>query len=232
MGPAGTVGRMSFRSAARYGEPAQRSTWLTAAVWSGGFVALLWAIEVVDTALGNQLDYQGVQPRDPDGLAGIIFAPLLHGGWAHLTANSGPLLVLGFLVLLSGVLRWLMVTMVIWVVGGVGIWITGAPDSVHIGASILVFGWLVYLILRGIFSRSPGQIALGVVILVLYGGALWGVLPGQSGVSWEGHLFGALGGGLAAWWLAPARHASPTRARRPGRISSSVRVVRSTTSDD
>lgn len=203
MGPVGTVGRMSYRSPERYGEPRQRSTWLTAALWSAGFVALLWAIEAVDAVLGNQLDYQGVQPRDQDGLAGILFAPLLHGGWTHLMANSGPLLVLGFLILLSGVLRWLMVTMVVWVIGGVGIWITGAPNSVHIGASILVFGWLVYLILRGIFSRKPGQIVLGVVILVLYGGALWGVLPGQSGVSWEGHLFGAIGGGLAAWWLAP-----------------------------
>jgi membrane associated rhomboid family serine protease len=194
---------MSFQSPARHGESARRSTWLTAAAWSAGFVALLWAVEAVDTVLGNELDYQGVQPRDQDGLAGILFAPLLHGGWAHLTANSGPLLVLGFLILLSGVLRWLMVTMVVWVVGGVGIWITGAPNSVHIGASILVFGWLVYLILRGIFSRKPGQILLGVVVLVLYGGALWGVLPGQSGVSWEGHLFGAVGGALAAWWLAP-----------------------------
>ncbi|MDP3891725.1 rhomboid family intramembrane serine protease [Nocardioides sp.] len=198
-----------------YGQPArQRSPWWTAALWSGGFVALLFAIEAVDTVLGNQLDYQGVKPRDQDGLVGILFAPLLHGGWGHLLANAGPLLVLGFLILLSGVLRWAMVTMVVWVVGGVGIWVTGAPNSVHIGASILVFGWLVYLILRGIFSRRLGQIAVGLVVLVLYGGALWGVLPGQAGVSWEGHLFGAIGGGLAAWWLAPEPHRRRTSSAR------------------
>ena len=97
----------------------------------------------------------------------------------------------------------------IWVVGGLGTWLIAPEHTVHIGASVIVFGWLTYLILRGIFARSEVQIALGAVVLVLYGGALLGVLPGQPGVSWQGHLFGAIGGGLAAWWLAPdqRRHA-------------------------
>ncbi len=115
-----------------------------------------------------------------------------------------PLLVFGFLILLAGVARWAAVTAVVWVVGGVGTWLTGPPDSLHLGASVLAFGWLVYLLLRGVFARVAWQIALGVILLFLYGGILYGVLPGQPGISWQGHLFGAVGGGLAAWWLGGA----------------------------
>lgn len=182
--------------------PRPTPVWLRAATVVGAFVALLWAIEVIDTILGNQLDGGGVRPRAVDGLDGILFAPLLHVGWGHLVSNTLPLLVLGFLILLSGVNRWVAVTAIVWVVGGFGTWLTGESNSIHLGASVLVFGWLVYLLMRGVFSRRTGQIALGVVVLLMYGGALWGVLPGQPGVSWQGHLFGALGGGLAAWLLA------------------------------
>lgn len=172
-----------------------------AAVVIGSFVALLYAVELVDTLVGNRLDAAGVQPRDSDGLDGILFAPLLHGGWAHLAANTVPLLVLGFLILLRGALRWLTVTAVVWVVGGAGVWLTGPENTVHLGASVLVFGWLVYLLLAGLFSRSATQVAVGVVVLLVYGGVLVGVLPGQPGISWQGHLFGAVGGGVSAWWL-------------------------------
>jgi membrane associated rhomboid family serine protease len=179
--------------------------WARAATYAVGFVVLLWAIEFVDVVLGNRLDDEGVRPRDDEGLVGILFAPLLHAGWDHLIANTLPLLVLGFLVFFSGIGRAVAATAVIWVVGGLGTWLIAPERTVHIGASVIVFGWLTYLILRGIFARSEGQIAMGAVILVLYGGALLGVLPGQPGVSWQGHLFGAIGGGLAAWWLAPDR---------------------------
>lgn len=176
-----------------------------------GFVALLWAIEGIDTLLGHRLDAGGVRPREVDGLDGILFAPLLHGGWGHLAGNTLPLLVLGSLIALSGLARWLLVTSIVWVVGGAGTWLTGQPGSVHLGASVLAFGWLTYLLLRGVFSKRPGQILLGLVLLVLYGGLLWGVLPGQPGISWQGHLFGAAGGALAAMWLGerdrpPRRH--------------------------
>jgi membrane associated rhomboid family serine protease len=172
-----------------------------AAQVSIGFVALLWLVELVDVLLSNRLDAAGVEPREADGLDGILFAPLLHGGWDHLAANTVPLLVFGFLILLAGVARWLLVTAVVWVVGGVGVWLTGGEDTVHIGASVLAFGWLVYLLVRGLFSRSIGQILVGALLLFAYGGVLLGVLPGQPGVSWQGHLFGAIGGLLAAAWL-------------------------------
>jgi membrane associated rhomboid family serine protease len=182
--------------------PLRTSSWASAATAIGAFVVLLYGIEVVDQGMSNRLDQEGVQPREADGLLGILFAPLLHAGWDHLVANTLPVLVLGFLVLASGIGRGIAVTAIIWVVGGLGIWMVAPPATVHIGASVLVFGWLVYLIVRGFFNGRPGQIALGLLLLFLYGGALWGVLPGQPGVSWQGHLFGAVGGALAAWLLA------------------------------
>jgi membrane associated rhomboid family serine protease len=193
-----TVDGVSLTERSRTSTPA----WVRAAAVIGGFVALLYAIELVDTLMDNRLDQEGVQPQDRDGLLGILFAPLLHVGWGHLAANTLPLLLLGFLILLSGVGHWLEVTAIVWVVGGLGTWLVAPPNTVHLGASVLVFGWLVHLILRGFFTRQPRQIVLGLVVLFLYGGVLWGVLPGQAGISWQGHLFGAVGGGLAAWLTA------------------------------
>jgi membrane associated rhomboid family serine protease len=173
-----------------------------------GFVALLYVVELVDTLLGHRLDEAGVRPRQADGLDGIAFAPLLHSGWPHLLANTVPLLVFGFLILLAGVSRWLAVTAVVWVVGGVGTWLVSPPNTLTIGASVLAFGWLVYLLLIGIFSRTVWQVLVGIALLVLYGSVLLGVLPGQPGISWQGHLFGAVGGALAAWYwgLRDRRH--------------------------
>jgi membrane associated rhomboid family serine protease len=151
--------------------------------------------------MNNELDQYGVQPRDGEGLLGILFAPVLHAGWDHLSANTLPALVLGFLTLVSGIARGLMATVVIWVVGGVGVWLVAPSNSIHLGASVLIFGWLVYLMVRGIFTRRAGEIILGMVLFFMYGGLLLGVLPGQPGISWQGHLFGAIGGGLAAWMV-------------------------------
>ncbi len=175
--------------------------WRVAGVWSAGFVGVLWLSEIIDTVLDNRLDREGIRPGSTDGLSGIIFAPLLHGGFGHLIANTVPLLVLGFLVLLSGLRQWVAVTAAVWLIGGIGTWLFGGPGTVHIGASGLVFGWLAYLIVRGFFNRSPAQILIGVVVFLVYGGALLGVLPGQPGISWQGHLFGAVGGVVVAWLM-------------------------------
>jgi membrane associated rhomboid family serine protease len=133
---------------------------------------------------------------------------LLHAGWGHLIGNTVPLLVLGFLVLLSGARLFAGVTAIIWVVGGLGTWLVAPPNTIHLGASVLIFGWMVFLLLRGFVTGRIGQILLGVVILFLYGGILWGVLPGQPGISWQGHLFGAVGGAIAAFVLAERRKPS------------------------
>ena len=172
---------------------------LAALITIASFTAVLYVSEAVDTALEDvDLDNNGIMPRTVDGLDGVLWAPLLHGGWPHLLANTVPLLVLGFLAMAGGFGQFVAVTATIWIVGGLGTWLTGAPGTVHIGASGLIFGWLTFLLVRGFFARSFGQIALAVALFMLYGGALLGVLPGQPGISWQGHLFGALGGLLAA----------------------------------
>ncbi|MGE3287075.1 MAG: rhomboid family intramembrane serine protease [Pseudonocardia sp.] len=168
------------------------------------FTAMLWVVEVLDVASGEQLERNGILPRSLDGLAGILWAPLLHDDWAHLVANTLPFLVLGFLVLANGVGQFLAVTATIWVLGGFAVWLVAPAGTNHVGASGLIFGWLAFLLVRGFYARSPGQITLAVMLFLLYGGALWGVLPGQPGVSWQGHLFGALAGVFAARMVAQA----------------------------
>ncbi|HEX4103491.1 MAG: rhomboid family intramembrane serine protease [Pseudonocardiaceae bacterium] len=161
------------------------------------FTGVLYLTEAVDTLLGGALDADGIRPRHLDGLEGILWAPLLHHGWQHLAANTVPVLVLGFLALAGGVGQFVAVTATIWLVGGLGTWLTGNP-GVHLGASILIFGWLVFLLTRGFFARSPAHMVLALVLFAVWGGVLWGVLPGTAGVSWQGHLFGALGGLIGA----------------------------------
>lgn len=175
------------------------STAAHAGVVSGGFVALLWLIEALDRILPGNFESRGVRPRSDEGLLGIVFAPLLHGGWDHLISNSFPLLILGFLLGMSGMRTFAVTTAIIWIVGGVGVWVIAGSNSIHIGASGVVFGWLVFLIIRGFFARSLGQIVLGIAVFFAYGTVLLGVLPGDPGISWEGHLFGAIGGAIAAW---------------------------------
>ncbi|MCD2187062.1 rhomboid family intramembrane serine protease [Actinomycetospora soli] len=167
------------------------------------FLALLWVIEAVDQfVLRGALDYDGIVPRQVDGLSGILWAPLLHAGWAHLIANSLPFLVLGFLVLAGGLGQFIAVTALVWLLGGFLTWLTGF--GITVGASGVIFGWLAFLLFRGFFARSGRQIVLAVVLFLVYGGVLWGVLPGTPGVSWQAHLFGALAGILAARLVAGA----------------------------
>lgn len=177
-------------------------TWPTAAAIAAGFVVLLWVIEAWDQWTPAVLDDDGIRPRSTDGLLGIVLAPLLHGSWGHLEANTPLVALLFFLVLLGDVRRGLAVTGVIWLVAGLGTWLVASPGTVHVGASGLVFGWLVYLVLRGWFAQRLGQVLLGALLFLAYGGLLWGVLPGQPGISWQGHLFGAVGGLVAARRLA------------------------------
>lgn len=181
-------------------ETTPMSTAARAGATSGGFVAALWVIEVLDRILPGNFESHGVRPRAGDGLQGVVFAPLLHGGWDHLISNTFPLLILGFLLALSGTRTFVITTAIIWVVGGVGVWVIAGSNENHIGASGVVFGWLVFLIIRGVFTRSLAQIALGIAVFLAYGTVLLGVLPGDPGISWEGHLFGAVGGAIAAWF--------------------------------
>jgi membrane associated rhomboid family serine protease len=176
----------------------------TAAIVVLGFTVLLYLVELVDVGLHGRLNDDGIVPRTLSGLDGVVWAPLLHGGWAHLFANTIPVLVFGFLAMAGGVTRWIAVTTLIWVVSGLGVWLTGATGTSTIGASGLAFGWLAYLLVRGIFNRAFGQLVVAALLLLFWGGTLWGLLPGNQGISWQAHLFGALGGIVAAWLAARA----------------------------
>ena len=156
----------------------------------------------------------GVEPRTLSGLVGILFAPFLHASFAHLIANTVPLVVLGWLVMLRRKRDLLTVSVISGLVGGLGTWLIAPALTVHIGASVLIFGYLGYLLARGIFERRFWPIIGSVVTFFLYGGALFGVLPGQMGISWQGHLFGLIGGILAARWMRrPQVEAAPAPAR-------------------
>ena len=164
-------------------------------------LAVMWVLQLVNSVAFHVLVRFGIRPRETGGLLGILFAPFLHGGFAHLMANTIPFLVLGWLILLHSVRDFVAVSLLAMLVGGFGTWLTGSPGSVHVGASGVVFGYFGFLLLRGWFRRSVWSILLSLLIGVAYGGLLFGVLPGQAGISWQGHLFGFLGGGLSAYLL-------------------------------
>jgi membrane associated rhomboid family serine protease len=164
-------------------------------------LAGLWVLEFLDQLSGNQLDQLGIHAREVDGMPEIFTAPFLHAGWDHLVSNSLPFFVLGFLVLLSGMARWLVSSLIIIVISGMAAWFLTPANTIILGASGLIFGWLTYLLARGIWSRRPAQVVIAVLVLLVYGGLIWGVFPGSTGISWQAHLGGAIGGVLAAWLL-------------------------------
>ncbi len=171
----------------------------------GGLVLVAWAIELVDIFVFRQrLNLFGIYPRTLIGLRGIVFAPFLHGGIYHLVANTVPFVTLGWLIMLRRTSDFLIVSVISALVGGLGTWLFGRP-SIHIGASGVIFGFLGYLLTRGWFERKPLSIALSLFVAIVYGSMIGGVLPVNGWVSWEGHLFGFLGGVAAAWLMSDLR---------------------------
>lgn len=186
------------------------------------FVAALYVIEFVNATFFNGTLYEyGIRAHHVWGLLGIIWAPLLHASWAHLIGNTLPVLVFGFLAMAVGFRAWIATTATIWLVSGLGVWLLSPPNAVTIGASGIAFGWLAFLLVRGLFNRAVGQILLALVLLFFWGGVLLGLLPGGGAVSWQAHLFGALGGVLAAWLSAMSnrRKALPSGSRTPGNLA-------------
>jgi membrane associated rhomboid family serine protease len=184
----------------RFGTDAFYSAIGRAFVAMCAIVPALFLIELLDRATGNQLDVNGgIRPHHITGLDGIIFAPFLHASFAHVAANSVPLILLGTFVLAAGTTRFVLSTIFIALASGLGVWFFGDANSVVVGASGIVFGYLGVLLMRGIVERSWWHIAVGLLIGLLYGYQLLaGVLPGDERVSWQAHLFGFIGGLVAA----------------------------------
>lgn len=171
----------------------------------GALLGLMWVAEVVDTILGGRLDALGVEPRQVNGLTGVLVAPFLHGGFGHLLSNTVPFAVLGALVALGGLARVAAVTAIVTVVSGLGTWLVAPAATVHLGASGVVFGFAAYLVARAVFTRRLWHVLVSLLVAATYGlSLLFGLVP-KAGVSWQMHLFGAVGGLLAARLLSHRR---------------------------
>lgn len=174
------------------------------------FIPLLWLIELINWSTGDALSQDaGIRTRDVGGLDGVVLAPFLHASFAHVAANSVPLLLLGTFVLAGQVKRFFLITAFIGVISGLTVWIFGPANTVTVGASGVIFGYLGYLLLRGIVERRWWSLAVGLLVGLLYGWQLSGVLPGDPGISWQGHLGGFLAGLVAAILFRAPRQRRP-----------------------
>jgi membrane associated rhomboid family serine protease len=177
----------------------------------GGVTAVLWSVQLLNALLGHSLDSFGVVPRSLGGLAGIALAPFLHAGFFHLAMNTVSLWILGGLTMVRRQADFWVVALVSAITAGLGAWLFGGSGTVHIGASGVIFGFLGFLLGRGVFEPSTRTVVLALGVLWITGGMAMSMLPlVNPGVSWQAHLFGFLGGLLVSRVLAVAR-AEPRR---------------------
>ena len=180
---------------------ARRTALFEGAAVIGVLLGVMWVLEIVNKIDGQHLSADGIYPRSLSGLPGVLSAPFLHAGFGHLAGNTVPFAILGLLLALAGARRVIEVTVVVVLAAGLGTWLTASSGTDTIGASGIVFGYAGYLVARGFFTRRVVELGLGVLVAVLFGGALaWDLIP-HPGVSWQDHLFGGAGGVLAAWLL-------------------------------
>ncbi|MEA2155178.1 MAG: hypothetical protein QOE11_1318 [Solirubrobacteraceae bacterium] len=171
-------------------------------------IAVMWITEVIDVIDNHRLDQYGIHPRNIDGLPEIVSAPFLHVGFGHLISNTVPFAIMGAAIALGGLVRVATVTALVGLVSGLGTWLIAPANTVHLGASGLVFGYATYLVSRGVLSKRFADLAVGAFVAVVWGiGLLQGLLP-QERISWQAHVFGAIGGVIAASILA-GRRAEP-----------------------
>ncbi|HHY53887.1 MAG TPA: rhomboid family intramembrane serine protease [Chloroflexi bacterium] len=192
--------RIDWRATALERTQGVRHHLMRHALLLGALVAVLWSIELFDAlVLRGALDGWGIQPRTLGGLQAIVVAPWLHAGFGHLLANTIPLVVLGWFVMLRRTSDFFVVALATLLASGLGIWLFGGAATIHLGVSGVVFGLFGYLLARGYYERSAIAISLALVAFLIYGGMVWGMLPLQPGVSWQGHLFGFVGGVVVAY---------------------------------
>lgn len=192
----------------------------------GGIVTLMWALEAINSLDSNHLaTSDGIYARNVDHVWAIFTAPFLHFSWQHLIANTIPFAFMGLIIALQGAKRLLLVTLIVIVVGGVGTWLIAPAGTDTAGASGVVFGYATYLFARGFFNRSIVELFTGLIVGVVWGGALLSSVVPHYGVSWQGHVCGAIGGVVAAYLLRRERPAAGGSAEdgvsglRHGRLS-------------
>lgn len=193
--------RIDLRETALLRTEGVRRHLLRHAVILGTIVAVLWLVEMFDwLVMRGALDGLGIQPRTLGGLQAIVVAPWLHAGFGHLLANTIPFVVLGWFVMLRRTTDFFVVALAALLASGLGIWLFGGASTIHLGISGVIFGFFGYLLARGYYERSIVAIVMAALAFLIYGGMMWGMLPLQQGVSWQGHLFGFVGGVLVAYW--------------------------------
>jgi membrane associated rhomboid family serine protease len=182
---------------------ARRALWVMVA-----FLGVIWSVQIMNWALGYHLSHDfGVRARDVASLPDIFTSPLLHGSWEHIEGNSGPLFIFGFLAAYRGVKKFLALTVLIVILGGLGEWFASPSNTVTVGASGLVFGYLGYVIVRGIFDRHKIDIVVGLVMALCFAYQFTALLP-ANGISWQGHIAGLVSGVLGGWFFRDRRSVS------------------------
>ncbi|MGC9219772.1 MAG: rhomboid family intramembrane serine protease [Solirubrobacteraceae bacterium] len=181
-------------------------------------VAVMWLVEVVNALDANRLDSDGLYARNLSRIWGILTSPFIHASFAHLADNSVPLLLLGLIIAAHGARRLAVVTGLIIVIGGLGTWLISPGGVSTIGASGVVFGYATYLMARGFFDRKIWELGVGLVVGVIWGWALLSSLIPHAGISWQGHVCGAIAGVLVAWRFAAADRQSRAAAV-PGSVA-------------
>lgn len=166
--------------------------------YSFAFVAIFWVIQVIKYLTGNTLAGLGILPRSVDGLLGILTAPLIHGNFEHLIANTLPFFFLSCLLFIFYEKKASLYLFMIWITTGIITWLIGRYAS-HIGASGIIYGLASFLVFGGILSKNWKLILVSILVVILYSGLIWGIFPTESHISWEGHLAGALSGLLWAF---------------------------------
>ena len=164
------------------------------------FVGILWIVKGIEVLFSLNFSYLGIVPRNSLGLIGILTGPLIHANFVHLFSNSIPLLVLGIIVF--NFYRTIAFEIFIWIylISGLCVWIVGENAS-HIGASGLIYGFASFIFFSGLFRRELKSILLAILVAIVYGSILRGIFPGNPAISWQGHLFGAMAGGLCAYFF-------------------------------
>ncbi|GAA4997804.1 hypothetical protein GCM10023205_84260 [Yinghuangia aomiensis] len=186
----------------------------TALLTTGLLLAVIWAVEIVNLATDYSLTGYGITPRRLDELPDVLTAPYVHASLGHIIGNTVPLAVLAFLCATRGFVRFAAVTLTVSAVGGLGVWLISPSGTSTVGASILVFGYFGYLLVRGFVDRRIFDILLAFAITSVYGWTmLWGVFPSSPSISWQGHVFGFAGGVAAAFALRRERDGRGERAR-------------------
>ncbi|GAA3225512.1 rhomboid family intramembrane serine protease [Actinocorallia longicatena] len=202
----------------RFGDQAvgQASQALAALALIGLLLAVMWGLEILDYAMDGRLDQYGLEARNVDDLPDLFTSPFLHFGFDHLIGNTVPFAVLGFIAAVRGVGKFVAMNLLVIILGGLGEWLISPPNTLTLGASGLVFGYFGYLVGRGIFERHLVDALLAVAVGVLYGGILYGVLPTDLPISWQGHLCGLIAGFLSAYVLRRRKRNLPAAPSVPG----------------